>query len=307
MGGCAGGRATRWRRLLGVVGATVILLAACAPSAPARSQALVSTTAAATATLVPATATSLPPTATPAPTASATPDAAATAAASQMAAAAGATATAQSAAAANDAQAVAHLGAGNTLRQAGNLTGALHEYATANALAPHRADVASAIATAQAMATAQAAPTPAPVLPVRLVIPEINVSAPIEYVGLTPDGAMDVPQSWWDVGWYKYGPTPGQIGNAVIDGHLDSTTGPAVFWRLGDLDKGEHFQIVMSNGQQEDFVIQEKVSYRYNDAPLDKIFGKATTANLNLITCGGIWDPFTHNYSNRTIIYARAG
>jgi LPXTG-site transpeptidase (sortase) family protein len=148
-------------------------------------------------------------------------------------------------------------------------------------------------------------PTPVPPSPVRLAIPLISVNAPIEAVGLTPDGAMEAPEGWWDVGWFRYGPIPGQLGNAVIAGHLDSTTGPAVFWHLRSLGPGDKVQVVMSNHQTLTFAVQQVVSYPYNGAPLDHIFGNASAANLNLITCSGDWDPVNHNYSNRMVVYTR--
>jgi len=114
---------------------------------------------------------------------------------------------------------------------------------------------------------------------------------------------MDVPKQWNDVGWYEYGPKPGDIGNSAIAGHLDSTTAPAVFWRLGTLKAGDKIVITLSNSQTVTFVVQQKVSYAYNDAPIAQVFGPSTTANLNLITCGGSWDAFTKNYSNRTVVY----
>lgn len=145
--------------------------------------------------------------------------------------------------------------------------------------------------------------TPVPVIPVKLQIPAIDVTAPVELVGLTADGAMDVPKQWNDVGWYEYGPPPGQPGNAAMAGHLDSTTAPAVFWRLGSLKAGDKIIVTLSNSQAVTFVVTQKVSYAYNDAPIAQVFGPATTANLNLITCGGSWDAYTKNYSNRIVVF----
>lgn len=292
-----------WGLLLVLLTLT-LLLSACSSSVSAVATPSVAATTPTPAATAPASTPSpspspVVPTPSPLP-ATATP----TAAPNPAATAAGrATATANTRAA----QAVAHLGAGNTLLRSGNLAGAVHEYATARALAPARPDVASAAATAQALvkATAQAQPTPVPVVPMRLQIPAIGVSAPIELLGLTSTGAMEAPEGWWDAGWYRYGPLPGQTGNSVIAGHLDSTTGPALFWRLGALGSGDKVDVTLSNGQTEDFVVQRQVSYSDSNAPLKEIFGPATTADLNLITCGGIWNPFQHNYSNRTVIYAR--
>lgn len=146
--------------------------------------------------------------------------------------------------------------------------------------------------------------TPVPVLPQQLEIPAIGVKAPVEEVGLTPDGAMDVPKQWDDVGWYRYGPLPGDPGNAAIAGHLDSTTAPAVFWRLGALKPGDKIMVTRSDAKTITFVVTEKDSYAFDKAPIARIFGPASSSNLNLITCGGSWDAFTKNYSNRIVIYA---
>lgn len=166
--------------------------------------------------------------------------------------------------------------------------------------------VASAATSASIKAVAPApAPTatPTPVLPKTLEIPAIGVKAPVEEVGLTSDGSMDVPKQWDDVGWYEYGPPPGQTGNAAIAGHLDSTTAPAVFWHLGSLKPGDKVIVTLANAQQITFVVTQTVSYPWDKAPLDKVFGPASTANLNLITCGGSWDAAHKNYSNRVVVY----
>jgi LPXTG-site transpeptidase (sortase) family protein len=159
--------------------------------------------------------------------------------------------------------------------------------------------------TTSSAVAARATATPVPVIPVKLQIPAINVTAPVEVVGLTSTGAMDVPKQWNDVGWYEYGPTPGEVGNSAMAGHLDSTTAPAVFWRLGSLKPGDKVMVSLSNKQTVTFVVTAKVTYPYNSAPIDKVFGPASTANLNLITCGGSWDAFTKNYSNRIVVYTK--
>lgn len=288
--------------LLSACGPAATPVARAAPTGAASPRLVASVAAVQTPTPVPVTTSPAPPTALP----TATPNAAATAAARATTAANQALA-----------QAVDHLGAGNTLLQAGNLDGALHEYATAQGLAPGRSDIPSAISTAQALQAAtvgaqqaaavqaDSAPVPGSALPVRLSIPALGVNAPIEILGLLSDGSMQAPVGWWDAGWYRYGPLPGQTGNAVIAGHLDSTTGPALFWRLTSLGGGATVIVTMSNGQVEDFQVQRQVSYRDNGAPMGEIFGAAATANLNLITCGGAWDAAQHNYSNRTVVYTR--
>lgn len=203
------------------------------------------------------------------------------------------------------------LDAGNADLRAGNAAAAVHDYAIARLLSPQRADIAAALATAEALLSPgqanrsgpPATPTPVPSLPTRLVIPAIGVNAPVEHVGLATDGGMDVPKQWADVAWFDEGPAPGQAGNATIDGHLDSTTAPAVFWRLGTLKPGDQVMVVLANEQTLLFTVREMARYPYDQAPLQRIFGPSTGINLNLITCGGSWDAFTKNYSERVVAY----
>jgi len=203
------------------------------------------------------------------------------------------------------------LDAGNADLRAGNAAAAVHDYAIARLLSPQRADIAAALATAEALLSSgqanrsgpPATPTPVPSLPTRLVIPAIGVNAPVEHVGLATDGGMDVPKQWADVAWFDEGPAPGQAGNATIDGHLDSTTAPAVFWRLGTLKPGDQVLVVLANEQTIAFTVREMARYPFDQAPLQRIFGPSTGINLNLITCGGSWDAFTKNYSERVVAY----
>ena len=125
-------------------------------------------------------------------------------------------------------------------------------------------------------------------------------------VGLEANGAMETPKGWWDLGWYKLGPVPGQLGNSVISGHLDSDTGPAVFWNLGRLRKGDKIVVEMEDGTKRSFAVEKLESYPFNKAPLDRIFGPSDKARLNLITCAGVFDKGHANYSNRLVVYAVA-
>lgn len=152
-------------------------------------------------------------------------------------------------------------------------------------------------------------PTPVPdlgIIPVRLRIPAIGVDATVEHVGKTPDGAMDVPKSVWDVAWYAPGTKPGNPGNAVIDGHLDGYNIPAaVFINLRGLQPGNKIYVSDSSGKELTFEVYDSQVYPYNAAPLDKIFGKANEPHLNLITCNGNWDVNQQNYNQRLIVFAK--
>lgn len=139
-----------------------------------------------------------------------------------------------------------------------------------------------------------------------LVIPAIDVNAPIESVGTLPGGAMAVPvQRQWDgVGWYRYGPWPGEQGSAVIDGHLDRPGGsPAVFWRLRDLHVGDLVMVVNTGEQALRFRVIQIAAYEPANAPLRQIFRNNSGKFLNLITCAGTWIPSIHQTTLRLVVY----
>jgi LPXTG-site transpeptidase (sortase) family protein len=153
--------------------------------------------------------------------------------------------------------------------------------------------------------TPTATPTPAPIsTPVTLTIPKLKIKAPIELVGLDPQGRMDVPKNPDNVAWYKFGVTPGSVGNAVIAGHLDWTAGPAVFQHLASLKKDDKFTVTDSANTTHAFRVIKTATYPFDQFPNDTVFGPSTSANLNLITCAGSYDKKTKNYSHRVVVYA---
>jgi len=117
---------------------------------------------------------------------------------------------------------------------------------------------------------------------------------------------MDIPKNFIDTAWYELGPRPGELGNAVIDGHVDTPTGaPSVFWNLKKLLPGDQIIITDSNGNSYTFAVTHVHTYPIAQIPLQAIFNPNSPAShLNLITCGGIWDASAHNYSDRTIVYS---
>ncbi len=147
-------------------------------------------------------------------------------------------------------------------------------------------------------------PTPTPPPPVRFMIPKLGIDAGIEPVGNDNNGVMLLPQETDKVGWYYLGFKPGEKGNAVIGGHLDLVTGaPAVFYNLRSLAIGDIIEVVDEHGTQRIFTVVRTQSYPYDEAPINEIFDKSDYAHLNLITCTGIFNQTTHNYSHRLVIY----
>jgi len=168
------------------------------------------------------------------------------------------------------------------------------------AVQPHPATPSPATAASPA-ATSSPQPTPSRG-PARLRIPAIGVDAPVEPVGVTADGKMDVPREVDDVGWYSPGVRPGEPGDAVFDGHLDWYTGPAVFAGLHRLRSGDVIEIDLAGGGTVSFHVYQTATYPADQPPPD-LFGRDGTPRLTLITCAGRWDG--HAYSRRLVVDAR--
>jgi sortase (surface protein transpeptidase) len=152
------------------------------------------------------------------------------------------------------------------------------------------------------LAAAEAIVAPASA-PTRLVIPAIGVNAQIEALGLDAQGRMATPSRSDRVGWYSPGTAPGDVGNAVIDGHLDWTDGPAVFWRLGRLKHGDELTVVRADGSQAKFSVQSSSTTPY-DASTDALFTRSGPPALTLITCAGAWDHQRGTYLQRLVVHA---
>ena len=142
-----------------------------------------------------------------------------------------------------------------------------------------------------------------PGLPMRLTIPAINVNAIIQYVGVTSKGEMEVPSNATDVGWFKLGSRPGEIGSAVIAGHFDGKNGEAaVFFNLYKLKVGDKLYVEDDKGISITFVVRE--SRTYNLGYAEEVFSSNDKAHLNLVTCDGVWDGAKKSYSKRLVVFA---
>ena len=140
--------------------------------------------------------------------------------------------------------------------------------------------------------------------PQRLRIPALNIDAAIQYVGITKKGEMGVPSNYSDVAWYKYGPVPGQVGSAVIDGHVDNGLGlSGVFKRLSNIQIGDDVYVDTKKGSTLHFVVVDIELYPYQQAPTETIFNRSDAARLNLITCEGVWIKGDKTYDQRLVVY----
>jgi hypothetical protein len=132
----------------------------------------------------------------------------------------------------------------------------------------------------------------------------IGVSAPVIPLGLNADGTLEMPTSWEQTGWYARGPEPGERGSAVIAGHVDSVSGPAVFYRLGELHRGSPILIRRADGSAVRFRVRGVERWPKDDFPTRRVYGRTSDAELRLITCGGSFDSATGHYRDNTIVYA---
>lgn len=143
-----------------------------------------------------------------------------------------------------------------------------------------------------------------PVVPVRLRIPALNLDTNVEQVGVR-NGLMDVPSNVWNAGWLNSSPRPGDIGNAVLAGHKDSTQRGAIFYDLYKLNVGDKIYVSDEGGYELIFEVTDKQTYLTQDAPLNRIFGPTADRQLNLITCEGNFLPNQLTYDKRLIVYTR--
>jgi LPXTG-site transpeptidase (sortase) family protein len=118
---------------------------------------------------------------------------------------------------------------------------------------------------------------------------------------------MDTPRHYSDTGWFAPGPEPGERGAAVIAGHVDSKTGPAVFYRLGELKRGDSIRVTVAGGRTIRFRVDGVERWPKAKFPTKRVFGKTRAATLRLITCSGAFDRASGHYVDNTIVYAVRG
>ena len=140
-------------------------------------------------------------------------------------------------------------------------------------------------------------------LPVRLTIPKLNIDTTILHLGLTKEGNMDVPSDLVNTGWYKYGPRPGNVGSAVIAGHLEGVKEKGIFIHLGNLVKGDTISVHDDTGATISFIVREARLYNQDERPAE-VFNNTNGSHLNLITCTGTWNNAQQRYSKRLVVFA---
>jgi hypothetical protein len=140
--------------------------------------------------------------------------------------------------------------------------------------------------------------------PVSLVIPAIGVRTGLTRLGVSPSGAMQVPPTAAVAGWFTASPRPGAIGPAVIAGHIDSRTGPGIFFRLRQLRRGDLVYVRRADGTLAVFAVRAVRRYAKDRFPAAAVYGAVPDAELRLITCGGTFDYATESYLSNVVVYA---
>ncbi|WP_433537371.1 class F sortase [Micromonospora sp. CA-249363] len=143
--------------------------------------------------------------------------------------------------------------------------------------------------------------------PVRLVIPEIGVTATVNAVGINErTNEFEVPPSVDEIGWYRYGPgLEADAGSVVIAGHVDSAAqGRGAFYRLRELDQGDTLTATGSDGTARRYRVVAREEYAKTKIPLDRYFARDGKPRLTLITCGGPFDAKARKYRDNIVVTA---
>ncbi|QTE29513.1 class F sortase [Pengzhenrongella sicca] len=143
-----------------------------------------------------------------------------------------------------------------------------------------------------------------PSTPVELQIPSIGVTTTLMELGLRADGSMEVPPGGFPAGWYSGAPTPGEVGPAILAGHVDWSDGPGVFYRLGEVQPGDEVTVIREDGSAAVFRVSRAGRYPKDAFPTAEVYGDLDHAALRLITCGGTFDRAAGHYRDNVVVFA---
>jgi hypothetical protein len=140
--------------------------------------------------------------------------------------------------------------------------------------------------------------------PVRVTIPALQVAVAVVGLGQLADGSMQVPGDARTVGWYTRAPTPGELGPAVLAGHVDYKRHPGTFAHLADLKTGDRVTVDRRDGSAAEFTVTQVRRYPKDKFPSGAVYGPINHAGLRLITCGGDFDTASGHYEDNIVVYA---
>jgi hypothetical protein len=141
--------------------------------------------------------------------------------------------------------------------------------------------------------------------PVSVSIPAIGVQSDLTALGRNADGSVEVPTRFDTAGWYDGTVTPGEIGPSVLLGHVDSTAGPGVFFRVGVLHPGDRLTVMRRDGSTVTFRITGVREYPKDHFPTIDVYGDTPIPTIRLVTCGGVFDHATRHYLSNIVAFGQ--
>ncbi|MEZ0068465.1 hypothetical protein ABIA32_004490 [Streptacidiphilus sp. MAP12-20] len=145
--------------------------------------------------------------------------------------------------------------------------------------------------------------------PLALAIPSVQLTAPLLGLGMDGKGAAELPPFSLPrtAGWLRDSASPGEAGTAVIVGHVDTTSGPAVFWNLAAVRPGAEVDVTRLDGHTAVFTVDQVRAYPKTGFPTAQVYGPSPGAQLRVITCGGGFDQAKHEYTGNVVLFAHLG
>lgn len=140
--------------------------------------------------------------------------------------------------------------------------------------------------------------------PVRVVVAAVGIDVPLVELGLGSDGAVEAPGDFGTAGWYVGSSRPGEAGPSVLAGHVDSTSGPAAFHRLAEVEPGDRVEVHADDGTTVGFRVTGVERYAKDGFPTAAVYGPVPGAALRLITCGGAFDRSVGSYRDNVVVFA---
>ncbi|HEY7881839.1 MAG TPA: class F sortase, partial [Streptosporangiaceae bacterium] len=141
--------------------------------------------------------------------------------------------------------------------------------------------------------------------PTWLSIPSLGIRTRLIHLGVNADGTLQVPSSTTVAGWYTGSPRPGTVGSAIIAGHVDSRTGPGIFFWLRTLHRGDRIYVGRADGTMAVFTVTKIRKFAKDEFPTAAVYGPVPDAELRVITCGGIFDRSRGSYLSNVVVFAR--
>ncbi|QMU75382.1 class F sortase [Streptacidiphilus sp. PB12-B1b] len=142
--------------------------------------------------------------------------------------------------------------------------------------------------------------------PIQFSIPSVGLTAPLLGLGMDSKGSPELPpfSQPRTAGWLRDSVTPGEAGTAVLVGHVDTRTGPAVMWNLSAVRPGAQVEVVRLDGTTAVFTVDRLKTYAKTGFPAALVYGPSPDAELRIITCGGGYDRARQEYTGNVVLFA---